>query len=394
MKDVVKSGMRSGAEDKSKGRGSQNRGSMAGYCAVAFVFVALVVLVLCLTVFFKLKKVEINGLTLYREDQVIGIGGIIDDENLVRTDTDIIEKRLKDNLVFIEDVKVKKKYPSTLVINVTEAKKAADIQVGDTFSVVSGSGIILEMGNVDSTGTVPVIKGFELSSKAVGDKLESSDKNKLRIYNDVMKTLKKLDITKVGEIDMTSRSDIVLFYDGRINIEIGSTVDLEYKMGYFKSVIEEKLSDEFRGRVVYNGINSGISAIPEGAGASDDEPMPSDDSTPDEVPADEPKTDETPENVNDYGYMRNNPGGAGTNTGTDANANAGTDANAGNNYDANAGYNYDANAGNNYDANAGYNYDANAGYNYDANAGYGYDANAGYGYDANTDYGYGYNYQP
>ena len=102
MKDVVKSSPNEqfGA-DEPKGRKNRN-GSMAGYCAIAFVFVSLVLLVLCLTVFFKVKNVEINGLTLYREDQIMGVGGIINSENLVRTDTKLIEQRLKENLVFIE----------------------------------------------------------------------------------------------------------------------------------------------------------------------------------------------------------------------------------------------------------------------------------------------------
>lgn len=418
MKDVVKSSPNEqfGA-DESKGRKNRN-GSMAGYCAIAFVFVSLVLLVLCLTVFFKVKNVEINGLTLYREDQIMGVGGIINSENLVRTDTKLIEQRLKENLVFIESAKVEKKYPSTLIVTVTEAEKAADILQDNSYWVVSASGRILEKANPKPTGGIPVVKGFELDASNVGDELKSKDKNKLRIYNELMSCIKKIDMKKINEIDMTQRSSIVMNYDSRVTVELGGTVELEYKLGYFKSVLEDKLDKDFRGRLIYNGSDSGISALPEGAGSSgEDSKTPSEQ---EEKKDEDVKTaqDDPPERIEDYGYMKNNPA-AGTSPGTGSNNansgnnrsgntnNAGTqngdinynNNNANNNYNNNAaGYGYNsANGGNNNNYNAGNGnggYDVNAGT--PASGGYTYDPNAAYGngYGADNGYGYGFNYQP
>ena len=439
MKDVVRTGLNDTPERESRRKASREQGSIVGYCAIAFVFVALIVLVLCLTVFFKVKNVEIDGLTLYKREQILGIGGIINDENLVRTDTKLIEKRIKDNLVFVEEVSVKKKYPSTLVVDIKEAEKAADIEFGGKYSVVSTAGTILEMGNASATGGIPVIKGFELSVESVGDQLESSDKNKLRIYKELMNNIRNTELDKIVEIDMTSRSAIKLLYDSRIVIELGSSADLDYKLGYFKAVIEDKLSGEFKGRLIYNGPDSGISAIPDGVGTDDKDSS--------STPAKNKNSDEdtqaadrsAPDKIEEYGYIKNNPGSlngtdnntnTNTNTNTtDANANTGTNngtnngavdanTNANTNANANANYGYDPNAGTNtnygYDPNAGtntnYGYDPNAGtntnYGYDPYAGtntnYGYDPNAGTntnygysdGYDAANGYGYGYNYQP
>ena len=273
--------------------------------------------------------------------------------------------------------------------------------------------------------------------ESVGDQLESSDKNKLRIYKELMNNIRNTELDKIVEIDMTSRSAIKLLYDSRIVIELGSSADLDYKLGYFKAVIEDKLSEGFKGRLIYNGSNSGISAIPDGVGTDDKDSS--------STPAKNKKSDEdtqaadrsAPDKIEEYGYIKNNPGSlnstdnntnTNTNTNTtDANANTGTnngtnngavDANTNANTNANANYGYDPNAGTNtnygYDPNAGtntnYGYDPNAGtntnYGYDPNAGtntnYGYDPNAGTntnygysdGYDAANGYGYGYNYQP
>ena len=354
MKDVVKSVPQGDPEAEIRRRTSREQGSIVGYCAIAFVFVALIVLVLCLTVFFKITTVEINGVTLYRDEQILGVGGIVNDENLVRTDTKLIKQRLEENLVFIESAQVEKKYPSTLIITVTEAEKAADIVVDNTFCTVSRTGRVLEVGKPAATGGIPVIRGFELKTKNPGDKMESSDSGKLKIYNDLMKILDDIGMNKITEIDLSSRSGITILYDGRITLEVGSSVDLDYKLSYFKAVIDSKLSDDFKGRLVYNGADSGISAIPDGAAIKDDTPK--DDSSsekPDDKKTDDKKTDDNkpddnggnaadpantdpnaaPTDVNDYGYMQNN-----NNNNADANTNQYTDPNANNytDYDPNA----------------------------------------------------------
>lgn len=354
MKDVVKSVPQGDPEAEVRRRTSREQGSIVGYCAIAFVFVALIVLVLCLTVFFKITTVEINGVTLYRDEQILGVGGIVNDENLVRTDTKLIKQRLEENLVFIESAQVEKKYPSTLIITVTEAEKAADIVVDNTFCTVSRTGRVLEVGKPAATGGIPVIRGFELKTKNPGDKMESSDSGKLKIYNDLMKILDDIGMNKITEIDLSSRSGITILYDGRITLEIGSSVDLDYKLSYFKAVIDSKLSDDFKGRLVYNGADSGISAIPDGAAIKDDTPK--DDSSsekPDDKKTDDKKTDDNkpddnggnaanpaatdpnaaPTDVNDYGYMQNND-----NNNANANQNQYTDPNANNytDYDPNA----------------------------------------------------------
>lgn len=77
---------------------------------------------------FNVSEIKIEGVTLYEQDQILGVGGVSTGQNLVRTNTDIVEKRLKDTLVYLDDVKVTKKFPSTLVITCTEAEKAADIE--------------------------------------------------------------------------------------------------------------------------------------------------------------------------------------------------------------------------------------------------------------------------
>ena len=164
--------------------------------------------------------------------------------------------------MYLDDVKVTKKFPSTLVITCTEAEKAADIEYKNSYYVLSASGKILETKNPAPTGDIPVVKGFELKSLSQGDKLASEDSFKADILEELLDDLHELKFKNIDSIDLTTRSDIKLMYDGRLEIKLGSSVDMEYKLTYLKAVIDKSITDDYEGTLIYNGADSGISAIP------------------------------------------------------------------------------------------------------------------------------------
>lgn len=271
MKDVIKSGEYKDDIKTINGRKikvnhrKKRRNNMSGYYALAIIFSSVIILILCMTCFFNYtaQNVKINGVTLYTNEQILVIGGVSERANLVRTDTDIIEKRLTENLVYIDDVTVKKKYPSGLEINVTEAKKAADIEYNGKYYVLSKSGKILEAANDKRSKGIMLIKGVDLKSVTPGDQLEATDVMKTKIITNFVQLTDELKFEKIKEVDLSDRTNITFNYDGRIKVYIGSSVDMDYKLKYIKAVIDDRLTDNYRGTLRYNGVNSGISAIPE-----------------------------------------------------------------------------------------------------------------------------------
>ena len=301
MKDVIKTQQRPeeikimyGQRVRTNRR--QRRSNMKGYYALALMFVALIVLFLCLTVFFRTSDIKIEGVTLYRDEQIIGVSGISKGANLMRMDTDTAKQRLLDNLVYLDDVTVTKKYPSTVVISCKEAQKSAEIKDGDDYYVLSGSGKILEKENGKVSENLPVVTGFELKSKNPGEKLESKDNFKADVLKELLSDINDLGFKNITEIDMKSRSDIKLNYDGRIEIDLGSSVDIEYKLNYFKAVIEKSLTKNYEGVLIYNGADSGISAIPKDkteSSSKTDSSSQSEDSSAVETSADAATADDT-----------------------------------------------------------------------------------------------------
>ncbi|MBO5447880.1 MAG: FtsQ-type POTRA domain-containing protein [Ruminococcus sp.] len=249
-------------DSKRKNAGGAVRGNIRTYYALAVVFAALIILILCLTVFFRINSIKVEGVTLYREDQIVNVGGVAQQMNLVRLDTGKIADRLTDNLVYIDKVEVKKKYPATIVISCTEAVKAADIKYKDSYYVLSSSGRILEDRNPVQTGGIPVIEGFELKSLKPGEKLASGDSLKAEILTELLEEISAQKFENVVSVDISSRADIKINYDNRIEIRLGSSVDIGYKISCFKELIAA-LTDDYAGTLIYNGPKGGLSAIPE-----------------------------------------------------------------------------------------------------------------------------------
>ncbi|WP_124101174.1 FtsQ-type POTRA domain-containing protein [Ruminococcus sp. Marseille-P6503] len=266
MKDVVKSRQDDGEYKLINGQRvkvnrRRRRSNLNSYYALAVIFAAVIVLILCMTVFFNVKAVNIQGVKLYTKEQILAVGGVNSGVNLIRTDTKAVETRLKNTLVYIDDVQVSRKYPSELEIKVTEAVKAAQIEKDGKYYILSESGRILE-ADVPLDTSLMQIKGFELKSLEPGSALESEDAFKTKILDQLVGEIEALDFENINEIDLTDRTDIKMTYDGRIDIRLGSSVDIDYKLTYIKAVIDKSLSDNYEGTLRYNGVNSGISAIP------------------------------------------------------------------------------------------------------------------------------------
>ena len=228
------------------------------YIISIFIVLAML-LIACLVFFFNIKTIEVRGVTLYGDEQIQIVGGVQSGQNLIRLDTDTVEKRLKDNLVYVEEAKVEQKFPSTLVITVTEAEKAVDIEENGAYYVVSSSGKMLERSNPKPTGNIPVITGFELKSTEPGQELESKDSLKTDILSELLQYISELHFKKVTYIDMKDRADIKILYDNRIEIKLGSSVDIENKLTGIKAVIDAQ-KPGYEGTIIYNSVDSGISA--------------------------------------------------------------------------------------------------------------------------------------
>lgn len=393
------------------------RNTLNLYLTVITGVIAAIGALLSVNVFFNLSPsgLEINGCTLYTPQQIQRIGGLVPGQNLVRLNTKFIEDRLKENLVYIEEVQVVKNYPDGLRIDIIEARPRAQLEEKNGYNTISQSGRLLEVGLSERDPKLPLVVGYELEpytddstdSSSMEDSEEgdeaskgknhidlsrlkagtpavSADEQKTEILTELFKEIDELKFKKIVKVDISDRTDIVLLYDNRLNIELGSSVDLDIKLRSIKAVIDKNLPESYEGTLRYNGIDSGTSAIPK----QEEVPVAAPDSS---------LTDSADSSLqaygdgssvadNGYGYDENN----GYSDGSEQN---GGYNDYGYSEDYDYGYN-DNGYGNGYDN--GYQ-ENNGDYGYGDQYGYnnGYDNGYDYGYDGGQyDYGDQWQYTP
>lgn len=239
----------------------KRRRNMSAYYVFTFFVVVVTMTVLSLTILFNASEVVVTGTDLYTEEQITKISGVAVGNNLIRLDPDTAEQCIMENLSYVEEVKVLRSFPDRISIKVTQAVPAANIEHEGKFYVVSETGKILEAHLDAPKSGLIIITGFGLTDTEVGDKMLSEDTLKEPILDTILKAVEDFEIKNIIEVNIEDRKNIKLNYDNRINILLGSSLDLDYKLSAIKVILEDKIEKTFNGVIYYHNESSGVSVI-------------------------------------------------------------------------------------------------------------------------------------
>lgn len=228
---------------------------------LVFLFAAAVFLLLSTTVFFNVEHITVSGASNYTADEIIEASGIKAGDNLVRTSTDKCAEQIESRLVYIENAKVTRSFPSTLVITVEASVPAANFICDDYILLISGGGKVLDKiqeekaGLLDFTGTDP------MPDLIPGAMFQSSDEHKDNAVKKLMEYFAANGSENITLVDVTDRSEISYTYDNRITVKIGSINDLEYKMKFSEEIITTKIGEKTEGVLTILSDSSGASFL-------------------------------------------------------------------------------------------------------------------------------------
>ncbi len=210
--------------------------------------ILLIAAVLCLTVFFKIDSISVEGKTRYSSNEIADASGITIGTNMLLCDTDSGIDVIKKKFPYIENVSIRKNPFNSVTIFVEEAKPTTAIETNGKFYILSESGKIIEILDTNKY-KVPLIKGAELKKTELSAMIEYKLQGMNDIINYITETLKNNEIKNVSTIDVTNPSNIKLSYDKRLTIIIGMPENIDYKIKTAKILIEEKLENDSKGTV-------------------------------------------------------------------------------------------------------------------------------------------------
>ena len=124
MQDVVKQNVRRQRSSKRRRRRTRTHRT---YIFLVIVLVIGLAAALSMTLFFNITEIVVNNETDTPDEQIVELSGIRYQDNLIRLDTVIAAERVRANIAYAEKVTVKRRFPSTVEINVERAVPVANI---------------------------------------------------------------------------------------------------------------------------------------------------------------------------------------------------------------------------------------------------------------------------
>lgn len=177
------------------------------------------VIVVALTLFFKVETIVVEGNVRYTEDEIREASGVSPGDNLFLLNRSAISQRMTEQLPYLETVRPLPKLPDTLLIEVTECASTYAIPQEGVVWVISGAGKLV--GTAQETGDLPVIDGCELLAPSVGSHMALATEFHTR-QESLLSLLSALDeaeaVEQVDAIHLDNPATLVMDYAGRFSV--------------------------------------------------------------------------------------------------------------------------------------------------------------------------------
>lgn len=190
---------------------------------------------------FNIKEVQILGNEQVSAETIISLSELKTEENIFRFSVFKVANKIKEN-AYIEKVKIHRKIPNIVQIEVQERKHKYSIDFLGKYAYINTQGYILEIAD-DSKQKV-ILQGIETPEEqvVVGNRLNTKDLEKLEEVIKIINATKEYELdTKVTSIDMKNKNEysIYLEEEGK-KVHLGDSSNLSNKMLYVNAIIQEE----------------------------------------------------------------------------------------------------------------------------------------------------------
>ena len=212
---------------------------------VLFVSILAFVIIL-LSPLFDIDTIKIEGASIHSEEIIASTSGIKKGENLFRIDASKAKEKIT-SLGRIDNVTIKRVWPSKVVITIDEKIESGYIKEGSTYTAIDETGKILKTKSAIEY-SAPVVLGIKVTDSYIGDYIKINSENSKEISDlltriltelknqSILSNIKSVDLTKLDDIKMTLTTD-TLVNMGEDSDEDGNNI--EYKIAFLKAIIPE-----------------------------------------------------------------------------------------------------------------------------------------------------------
>lgn len=233
------------------------------------VVLAVIILVVgvyfCFAKLFFVKNVEVvvTQKTVfenpYTDEQLYSGLGIEKGKGLYSFDATTAEKNAGYNLPYFKEVKISRRWPSTVVAKVVLEEPAFYCEIADNLYVVSKDLKVLEYitnARKIKLNSLIYLKTSGIHNCIVGKKIGINDNSEKIILELLAKFSEKGIANNVTSLDVTDEFDIEFMYDTVYLVKLGDIKNLDAKMHYLVKIIEDREGNIGGGVIDLNNVSN------------------------------------------------------------------------------------------------------------------------------------------
>lgn len=200
----------------------------------------LVVLVLSLTVLFKVDTITVSGNKKYTSQQITSVLPVEKEKNLFLIDKKGAAQKLEENLPYIYNVEITRKLPSTVEVTVTEPQFVYYVKnSNNTYTYFDDNFKILEADVKSAPKKGIEVKKIAFENAVVGKEAKVTNSDVVDDIKALMQTVTDLQMKKITAVYSESMVSNYMVYDNRITVKLGETKDIKDKVFTALAAIEK-----------------------------------------------------------------------------------------------------------------------------------------------------------
>ena len=201
---------------------------------------------------FNIKEIQVTNNNITPSDTIISLSELKLDENIFKFNKYNVKNKIKEN-AYIEDVKIHRKIPNVVQIEITQRQPKYSIDFMGKYAYINSQGYILEVA--DTNNGLPIIQGIATNEEEIvpNSRLNEDDLTSLENIIKIMDIAKENNLdTKVTSIDITNKNQYSIYIqEEKKRIHLGEDTNLGNKMLYAISIMEKEKGIE--GDIYVNG---------------------------------------------------------------------------------------------------------------------------------------------
>lgn len=228
----------------------RRRGRYAFLLKLLGILTAAAAVVAAVTLFFRMDHIVVSGNERYSEQEILEASGLELGGNLYFLNKFDVKEAIFAHLPYVEEVRINRKLPDTLLVEVRECKAAAGVLCGDEAWLISDQGKLLEKTQQPPAGC-PLVTGATLIEPAAGQRMDFGEHAEYRggVVLSLLRTADEKHMrADIGVIDISDEAALSFTYFGRFTVRFPWTADIAYKLESLETVVDY-LEDNETGRI-------------------------------------------------------------------------------------------------------------------------------------------------